>query len=108
MRLRFPHAEPYTNCRNCQVALENFLIEFPYCQPEEIDEKHREVWEACPSCRAEYVEVLKSEYCQHDNPAHLCTLYLDEWADENAPDEFNTVDQPSDWERQNIEVPHAS
>lgn len=94
-------AAQQTNCRNCQAALENFLIEFPYCQPEAIEEKHREVWEACPSCRAEYVEVLNSEYCKHGNPAHDCTECLDEWADANAPECDGILDKPSDWEVQN-------
>ena len=91
-------AAQHTNCRNCKAGLENFLIEFPYCREEAIDEKHREVWENCPSCRAEYAEVL-------DAQMNDCQQSLDEWADENAPDdEYNTVDQPSDWERQTLEV----
>jgi hypothetical protein len=85
-------AEKHTQCRQCQAALENFLMEYPDCKPEAIDEKHREVWEACPACRSEYVEVLNSEYCEHGNPAHLCTDCRDAWADANAPEAHHELD----------------
>lgn len=79
-------AAQHTNCRNCQAGLENFLIEFPYCREEAIEEKHREVWEACPSCRAEYVEFL-------DKSMNDCQESLDAWADEHAPEaEYSELD----------------
>ena len=94
-------ASKHTQCRQCQAGLENFLIEFPYCSEEIIAEKHHEIWEACPRCREEYIEVLNSQYCHHDNPAHTCTNCLDEWAEANAPESDGILDKPSDWEVQN-------
>ena len=85
-------AAKHTQCRNCQAALENFLIEFPDCTDDAISEKHTEFWEACPECRAEYVEVLNSQFCSHGNPGP-CDECLDEWADANAPDaEYHELD----------------
>ena len=94
-------AAKHTSCRNCQAGLENFLIEFPDACSEAIDAKHRDVWEACPECRAEYVEVLNSETCGHGSPAHTCNDCLDEWAAENEPECDGILDKPSDWEVQN-------
>ena len=86
-------AEKHTQCRNCQAALENLLIDFPDCSTEAIDEKHSEIWEACPACRAEYMQVLNSEFCTHGNPGHLCDECLDEWAEANAPEaEYHELD----------------
>lgn len=93
-------AEHHTNCRNCQAGLENFLIQFPDCSAEAIEAKHQDIWEHCPRCRAEYVEVLKSQYCKHGNGSD-CTECLDEWADANEPECDGILDKPSDWEVQN-------
>lgn len=94
-------ASKHTACRSCQAGLENFLLEFPDACDEAIDEKHREVWEACPTCRAEYVEILHAQRCKHGEVAQTCTDCLDEWADQNAPDEYDEyLDKPSDWEVQ--------
>lgn len=94
-------ASKHTNCRQCQAGLENFLIDFPDASDDIIEEQHRGIWETCPACRAEYVEVLNSQFCKHDNPAHTCTACLDEWADANAPECDGILDNPSDWEVQN-------
>ena len=94
-------AQRHTGCRNCQAALENFLIEFPDASTEIIEEQHRDIWEACPTCRAEYVERLHAQRCKHGNTAETCTDCLDEWADANAPECDEILDKPSDWEVQN-------
>lgn len=94
-------ASQHTACRNCQAGLENFLIQFPDACDVAIDEKHRELWESCPTCRAEYVEVLNSQFCSHGNPAHLCETCLDAWAEQNAPECDGVLDKPSDSEVQN-------
>ena len=85
-------AAKHTACRNCQAALENFLIEFPDGSTQAVEEKHRDIWEACPACRAEHVEVLNSQICSHGNPGN-CDECLDEWTDANAPEaEYSELD----------------
>lgn len=93
-------ASKHTECRQCQAGLENFIIEFPDCSEAAIDERHQEIWEGCPTCRAEYVEILNAQRCKHGNAAHRCTDCLDEWADQNAPESDGILDKPSDWEVQ--------
>lgn len=80
-------AEQQTQCRNCQAALENFILDYPDARAEAIDETHRDIWENCPACRAEYVKVLDAQFDD-------CQDTLDEWADANAPetDEYNALD----------------
>ena len=94
-------ASKHTECRQCQAGLENFILEFPDACTEAIDEKHRDIWEACPTCRAEYVQILHAQRCKHGNIAETCTDCLDEWADQNAPECDGILDKPSDWEVQN-------
>ena len=92
-------ATKHTECRQCQAGLENFILEFPDCSVEAIEGKHQEIWEHCPSCRAEYIEVLEAQRCKHGNGSD-CTECLDEWADQNAPESDGILDKPSDWEVQ--------
>ena len=94
-------AAKQTNCRACQAALENFLLEYPDCSDDAISEQHHIIWEVCPNCHAEVVEVMNSWKCEHGNAAHHCVECLDAWADENAPECDEILDKPSDWEVQN-------
>ena len=75
-------ASKHTNCRQCQAALENFLMEYPDCSEEVISEKVTENWETCGSCSEEY-------------QAHL-DRQAAEWEERQG-----VLDNPSDWEVQN-------
>ena len=51
-------AAQHTNCRNCQAALENFLIEFPYCRAEAIEEKHQGSLGSLPELPSRVCRIL--------------------------------------------------
>lgn len=64
-------ASQHTNCRQCQAALENFLMEYPDCSEEVIHGQLQESWETCGACREEYQAHLdrqaeRSQYSDLD------------------------------------------
>jgi len=75
-------SQRFSNCKSCQLLMENFLLTHPTANPRGKDEYFAEV--VFPSCNP----------CTDDYNA-----YLDSIA---PPDEC--LDCPSDWERQNLET----
>ena len=76
-------AQRHTNCRFCQAEIENFLIQFPDASDEAVEECLRESWETCGACSAEYLAHLERQ-AEASSGSYL--------------------DNPSDWERQNLET----
>lgn len=75
----------FTNCRGCQAGLENFMISYPDCSDDAVQSYLEDVvFLDCEPCTSEYNEWIDAQY-----EAHLESL---------------GVDDPSDWERQNVEV----
>ena len=66
-------ASEYTECRNCQAGMENFIIANPDADGETLVLKHQEIWETCPICIEEYTA-------------------WSEWADRNAPEPHDELD----------------
>ena len=75
-------ASKHTDCRQCQAALENFLMEYPDCSDAAIEEEVHQNWETCGSCSAEYHKHLERQAA--------------EWEERQRG-----LDKPSDWEVQN-------
>ena len=75
----------FTNCRNCQAGIENFLIEYPDCSDAAVQS---------------YLEDVVFLAC------HPCTSDFNAWIDAQYQEHLETLDNPSDWERQNLEVPN--
>ena len=75
-------AERQTNCRYCQAEIENFLIQFPDASDEAVEECLRGSWETCGACSEEYLAHLERQ-------AEASSGFY--------------LDNPSDWERQNLE-----
>ena len=73
----------FTNCRNCQAGIENFLIEYPDCSDAAVQS---------------YLEDVVFLAC------HPCTSDFNAWIDAQYQEHLETLDNPSDWERQNLEV----
>ena len=76
-------AVKFTNCRGCQAGLENFLIEYPDCSDDAVQS---------------YLEDVVFLDCTP------CTSDYNAWIDAQYQDSLQTLDAPSDWERQNLEV----
>ena len=73
----------FTNCRGCQAGLENFLIEYPDCSDAAVQSYLEDVvFLACAPCTSDYNAWIDAQYQEH------CQV----------------LDEPSDWERQNLEV----
>ena len=49
-------ARHHTNCRNCQAGMVNFFIANPDASENAAADYHRETWENCETCTAEYNE----------------------------------------------------
>ena len=76
-------AQLHTNCRACQAGLENFLIEFPDASDDAVQCETENLWESCGACSAEYHAHLERQ-------AEASSVFYS--------------DNPSDWERQNLET----
>ena len=80
----------FTNCRGCQAGLENFMIEYPDCSDAAVQSYLEDVvFPACNPCTKErdaWNEMIEAQYQEH-------LERLDAM-----------LDDPSDWERQNLEV----
>lgn len=75
-------AKRYSNCLSCQLLMENFLLAYPNASQKGKDEYFSEVvFPTCKPCTDEYNAYLDS------------IQPVDE-----------TLDNPSDWERQNLET----
>ena len=75
----------FTNCRGCQAGLENFLIEYPDCSDAAVQSFLEDVvFLACQPCTEEFNAWIDAQYQCH----------------------LEMLDAPSDWERQNLEVPN--
>ena len=73
----------FTQCRGCQALLENFMIEYPDCSDDAVQSYLEDVvFLDCTPCTTEYNAMLDAQYQTH----------------------LETIDDPSDWERQNLEV----
>ena len=73
----------FTQCRGCQALLENFMIEYPDCSDASVQSYLEDVvFLECTPCTTEYNTMLDTQYQEH----------------------LETLDNPSDWERQNLEV----
>ena len=76
-------AVKFTNCRGCQAGLENFLIEYPDCSDDAVQSYLEDVvFLDCTPCTSDYNAWIDAQYQEH----------------------LETLDAPSDWERQNLEV----
>ena len=76
-------AVKFTNCRGCQAGIENFLIEYPDCSDDAVQSYLEDVvFLACNPCTTEYNAMLDAQY----------------------QDSLQMLDDPSDWEKQNLEV----
>ena len=73
----------FTNCRGCQAGIENFLIEYPDCSDDAVQS---------------FLEDVVFLAC------HPCTQEFNAWIDAQYQEHLETLDNPSDWERQNLEV----
>ena len=79
-------AVKFTTCRGCQALLENFMVSYPDCSDASVQSYLEDVvFMDCTPCTTEYNAHLDRQY-----QAHLETLEV--------------LDNPSDWERQNLEV----
>ena len=76
-------AQRHTDCRACQAAIENFVIEFPEASDDAVEECLRESWETCGACSEEYL------------------AHLERQAEASG---YAQLDNPSDWERQILET----
>ena len=76
-------AVKFTNCRGCQAGIENFLIEYPDCSDAAVQS---------------FLEDVVFLACQP------CTQEFNAWIDAQYQEHLETLDDPSDWERQNLEV----
>ena len=77
----------FTNCRGCQAGLENFMIEYPDCSDNAVQSYLEDVvFLDCTPCTSDYNAWIDAQYQEH-----LETL-------------DTMLDDPSDWERQNLEV----
>jgi len=75
-------SQRFSNCQSCQLLMENFLLAHPTANQRGKDEYFSQVvFASCTPCTEAY------------------NAYLDTLA---PPDE--TLDSPSDWERQNLET----
>ena len=75
----------FTHCRGCQAGLENFLIEYPDCSDAAVQSFLEDVvFLACQPCTEEFNAWIDAQYQCH----------------------LEMLDAPSDWERQNLEVPN--
>ena len=76
----------FTQCRGCQALLENFMIEYPDVSDDAVQSYLEDVvildCTPCTKERDAWHEMIEAQY-----QAHL-----------------ETLDDPSDWERQNLEV----
>ena len=79
-------AVKFTKCRGCQALLENFMIEYPDCSDAAVQSYLEDVvildCTPCTKERDEWHEMIEAQYQAH----------------------IETLDNPSDWERQNLEV----
>ena len=76
-------AQLHTDCQACQAGLENFLIEFPDASDDAIQSETENLWETCGACSEEYHAHLERQ-------AEASSVFY--------------LDNPSDWERQNLET----
>ena len=78
----------FTQCRGCQALLENFMISYPDCTDDAVESYLEDVvFMDCTPCtkeRDEWHEMIEAQYQEHIEKLN--------------------VDDPSDWERQNLEV----
>ena len=75
-------AVKFTNCRGCQAGIENFMIEYPDCSDDAVQSFLEDVvFLACQPCTEEFNAWIDAQYQEH----------------------LETLDNPSDWERQNLE-----
>ena len=94
-------AAEFTNCKACQSGLVLFLNDTPQADFHAIQAVTETLWEACPTCIAEYREYTDNIPCEHGiRNWERCDTCMDEWADANEPED-NTLDTPSKWEVQN-------
>ena len=79
-------AVKFTKCRGCQALLENFMISYPDCSDDAVQSYLEDVvFLDCTPCTKErdaWHEMIEAQYQAH----------------------IETLDDPSDWERQNLEV----
>ena len=73
----------FTQCRGCQALLENFMIEYPDCSDASVQS---------------YLEDVVFLDCTP------CTSDYNAWIDAQYQDSLQMLDDPSDWEKQNLEV----
>ena len=94
-------AAEFTNCKACQSGLVLFINDTPHADTDAIQAVTESLWEACPTCIAEYREYTDNILCQHGiRNWENCETCLEAWADANAPED-DVLDKPSDWEVQN-------
>ena len=76
----------FTQCRGCQALLENFMISYPDCSDASVQSYLEDVvildCTPCTNERDAWHEMIEAQYQAH----------------------IETLDDPSDWERQNLEV----
>ena len=73
----------FTQCRGCQAGIENFMIEYPDCSDDAVQSYLEDVvFLDCTPCTSDYNAWIDAQYQEH----------------------LETLDAPSDWERQNLEV----
>lgn len=65
----------YTNCRSCQAAMVNWRIANPTATCPEAEAHHREVWETCETCVAEY-NAWADEQAERHELERLGASYL--------------------------------
>ena len=96
-------AAEFTNCKACQSALVPFLKDTPHADTDAINSVVETLWENCPTCRAEYAEVLQNSTCVHGHPMHEwenCEACVNAMCEVYEPEDV-MLDKPSRWEVEN-------
>ena len=94
-------AAEFTNCKACQSSLVLFIKDTPHADTDAIQAVTETLWEACPTCIAEYREYTDNIPCEHGiRNWENCETCLEAWADANEPEDA-MLDTPSKWEVEN-------
>ena len=59
-------AKHLTNCRSCQAAMVNWRIANKTATCVDAETHHRDVWETCETCVAEYTAWIESQEERHE------------------------------------------
>ena len=74
-------SERHTHCPNCQAGMVSWRLANPIASETDAADALRDIWEACPSCRAEYQAYCDSiDPMLEDPDAEIDRMYA-EWCE---------------------------